>query len=84
MAPSDMMDGRIAAIKQALISNDLGNKVSQGLCVPQAGASSMGGCSTAGQGKGQEGQTLPGATGTALPGTHRRECPWLQGNAQAW
>ncbi|KAF2978589.1 hypothetical protein EK904_006632 [Melospiza melodia maxima] len=28
VAPSDMMDGRIAAIKQALISNDLGNKVS--------------------------------------------------------
>ncbi|XP_039518197.1 delta-aminolevulinic acid dehydratase-like [Pimephales promelas] len=28
IAPSDMMDGRIAAIKQALISNDLGNKVS--------------------------------------------------------
>lgn len=27
IAPSDMMDGRIAAIKQALISNDLGNKV---------------------------------------------------------
>ncbi|TRZ03571.1 hypothetical protein DNTS_013489 [Danionella cerebrum] len=28
IAPSDMMDGRIAAIKQALIANDLGNKVS--------------------------------------------------------
>lgn len=28
IAPSDMMDGRIGAIKQALISNDLGNKVS--------------------------------------------------------
>ncbi|CAM9679846.1 unnamed protein product [Bubo scandiacus] len=28
VAPSDMMDGRIAAIKAALISNDLGNKVS--------------------------------------------------------
>uniref|UniRef100_A0A8C0U5Y3 Delta-aminolevulinic acid dehydratase n=1 Tax=Cyanistes caeruleus TaxID=156563 RepID=A0A8C0U5Y3_CYACU len=28
VAPSDMMDGRIAAMKQALISNDLGNKVS--------------------------------------------------------
>ncbi|XP_005994534.1 delta-aminolevulinic acid dehydratase [Latimeria chalumnae] len=28
VAPSDMMDGRIAAIKKALISNDLGNKVS--------------------------------------------------------
>ncbi|NXK94878.1 HEM2 dehydratase, partial [Formicarius rufipectus] len=28
VAPSDMMDGRIGAIKQALISNDLGNKVS--------------------------------------------------------
>ncbi|KAI5089183.1 delta-aminolevulinic acid dehydratase [Silurus meridionalis] len=26
IAPSDMMDGRIAAIKQALISNDVGNK----------------------------------------------------------
>ncbi|XP_060613217.2 delta-aminolevulinic acid dehydratase [Anolis sagrei] len=28
VAPSDMMDGRIRAIKEALISNDLGNKVS--------------------------------------------------------
>ncbi|XP_010569376.1 PREDICTED: delta-aminolevulinic acid dehydratase isoform X3 [Haliaeetus leucocephalus] len=28
VAPSDMMDGRIAAMKAALISNDLGNKVS--------------------------------------------------------
>lgn len=28
VAPSDMMDGRIAAIKKALISNDMGNKVS--------------------------------------------------------
>ncbi|NXI48999.1 HEM2 dehydratase, partial [Chloroceryle aenea] len=28
VAPSDMMDGRIAAMKEALISNDLGNKVS--------------------------------------------------------
>ncbi|XP_067417632.1 delta-aminolevulinic acid dehydratase [Emydura macquarii macquarii] len=28
VAPSDMMDGRIAAIKEALISNDMGNKVS--------------------------------------------------------
>ncbi|XP_054854410.1 delta-aminolevulinic acid dehydratase isoform X1 [Eublepharis macularius] len=28
VAPSDMMDGRIHAIKEALISNDLGNKVS--------------------------------------------------------
>ncbi|KAK2535519.1 hypothetical protein Q9233_003816 [Columba guinea] len=28
VAPSDMMDGRIAAMKNALISNDLGNKVS--------------------------------------------------------
>lgn len=28
IAPSDMMDGRIGAIKQAIISNDLGNKVS--------------------------------------------------------
>uniref|UniRef100_A0A671SWC2 Delta-aminolevulinic acid dehydratase n=1 Tax=Sinocyclocheilus anshuiensis TaxID=1608454 RepID=A0A671SWC2_9TELE len=28
IAPSDMMDGRIAAIKQALIANDFGNKVS--------------------------------------------------------
>uniref|UniRef100_A0A673GE36 porphobilinogen synthase n=1 Tax=Sinocyclocheilus rhinocerous TaxID=307959 RepID=A0A673GE36_9TELE len=28
IAPSDMMDGRIAAIKQALIANDLGNKAS--------------------------------------------------------
>ncbi|OCT65198.1 hypothetical protein XELAEV_18041436mg [Xenopus laevis] len=28
VAPSDMMDGRIGAIKQALISNNLGNKVS--------------------------------------------------------
>ncbi|XP_066569428.1 delta-aminolevulinic acid dehydratase isoform X2 [Amia ocellicauda] len=28
IAPSDMMDGRIGAIKQALISNNLGNKVS--------------------------------------------------------
>ncbi|XP_009281907.1 PREDICTED: delta-aminolevulinic acid dehydratase [Aptenodytes forsteri] len=28
VAPSDMMDGRIAAMKKALISNDLGNKVS--------------------------------------------------------
>ncbi|XP_040975516.1 delta-aminolevulinic acid dehydratase isoform X3 [Aquila chrysaetos chrysaetos] len=28
VAPSDMMDGRIAAMKVALISNDLGNKVS--------------------------------------------------------
>ncbi|KAE8582088.1 hypothetical protein XENTR_v10019940 [Xenopus tropicalis] len=28
VAPSDMMDGRIGAIKQALVSNDLGNKVS--------------------------------------------------------
>lgn len=27
IAPSDMMDGRIASIKQALISNDFGNKV---------------------------------------------------------
>lgn len=30
VAPSDMMDGRIAAMKNALISNDLGNKVSSG------------------------------------------------------
>lgn len=30
VAPSDMMDGRIAAMKAALISNDLGNKVSSG------------------------------------------------------
>nr|XP_033816572.1 delta-aminolevulinic acid dehydratase isoform X2 [Geotrypetes seraphini] len=28
IAPSDMMDGRIGAIKQALISNDMANKVS--------------------------------------------------------
>nr|XP_020664846.1 delta-aminolevulinic acid dehydratase [Pogona vitticeps] len=28
VAPSDMMDGRIRAIKEALVSNDLGNKVS--------------------------------------------------------
>ena len=28
VAPSDMMDGRIAAIKDALLSNGLGNKVS--------------------------------------------------------
>ncbi|XP_069465893.1 delta-aminolevulinic acid dehydratase [Ambystoma mexicanum] len=28
VAPSDMMDGRIGSIKNALISNDLGNKVS--------------------------------------------------------
>ncbi|KAG7499383.1 delta-aminolevulinic acid dehydratase [Solea senegalensis] len=28
IAPSDMMDGRVGAIKQALISNGLGNKVS--------------------------------------------------------
>ncbi|XP_075375590.1 delta-aminolevulinic acid dehydratase isoform X1 [Mycteria americana] len=28
VAPSDMMDGRVAAMKKALISNDLGNKVS--------------------------------------------------------
>ncbi|KAF4114025.1 hypothetical protein G5714_004248 [Onychostoma macrolepis] len=28
ITPSDMMDGRIAAIKQALIANNLGNKVS--------------------------------------------------------
>ncbi|KAK6470994.1 delta-aminolevulinic acid dehydratase-like isoform X1 [Huso huso] len=28
VAPSDMMDGRIGAIKQALLSNELGNKVS--------------------------------------------------------
>uniref|UniRef100_A0AAY4CGW5 Delta-aminolevulinic acid dehydratase n=1 Tax=Denticeps clupeoides TaxID=299321 RepID=A0AAY4CGW5_9TELE len=28
IAPSDMMDGRVGAIKQALLSNDLGNKVS--------------------------------------------------------
>ncbi|XP_029469243.1 delta-aminolevulinic acid dehydratase isoform X1 [Rhinatrema bivittatum] len=28
VAPSDMMDGRIGAIKQALISNDMANKVS--------------------------------------------------------
>ncbi|XP_010073508.1 PREDICTED: delta-aminolevulinic acid dehydratase, partial [Pterocles gutturalis] len=28
VAPSDMMDGRVAAMKNALISNDLGNKVS--------------------------------------------------------
>ncbi|KAM9325191.1 delta-aminolevulinic acid dehydratase [Gastrophryne carolinensis] len=28
VAPSDMMDGRIGAIKKALISNDMGNKVS--------------------------------------------------------
>lgn len=28
VAPSDMMDGRIGAIKNALLSNDLGNKVS--------------------------------------------------------
>ncbi|KTG04609.1 hypothetical protein cypCar_00005266 [Cyprinus carpio] len=28
IAPSDMMDGRIAAIKQALIANHFGNKVS--------------------------------------------------------
>ncbi|XP_015278592.1 PREDICTED: delta-aminolevulinic acid dehydratase [Gekko japonicus] len=28
VAPSDMMDGRIRAIKEALISNDMGNKVS--------------------------------------------------------
>lgn len=27
IAPSDMMDGRVRAIKQALISNGLGNKV---------------------------------------------------------
>lgn len=27
IAPSDMMDGRIRAIKQALLSNGLGNKV---------------------------------------------------------
>ncbi|KFR15844.1 Delta-aminolevulinic acid dehydratase, partial [Opisthocomus hoazin] len=30
VAPSDMMDGRVAAIKVVLISNDLGNKVSSG------------------------------------------------------
>lgn len=28
VAPSDMMDGRIHAIKEALVANDLGNKVS--------------------------------------------------------
>ncbi|XP_028664584.1 delta-aminolevulinic acid dehydratase [Erpetoichthys calabaricus] len=28
IAPSDMMDGRVGAIKQALLSNNLGNKVS--------------------------------------------------------
>ncbi|XP_078281912.1 delta-aminolevulinic acid dehydratase [Rhinoraja longicauda] len=28
VAPSDMMDGRVGSIKQALVSNDLGNKVS--------------------------------------------------------
>eukprot|EP00062_Callorhinchus_milii_P014823 gi/632964411/ref/XP_007898386.1/ PREDICTED: delta-aminolevulinic acid dehydratase isoform X1 [Callorhinchus milii] len=28
VAPSDMMDGRVGAMKQALISNDMGNKVS--------------------------------------------------------
>lgn len=30
MAPSDMMDGRIAAMKEALISNNMGNKVGRG------------------------------------------------------
>ncbi|XP_034507356.1 delta-aminolevulinic acid dehydratase-like, partial [Ailuropoda melanoleuca] len=28
VAPSDMMDGRICAIKEALLANDMGNKVS--------------------------------------------------------
>lgn len=32
VAPSDMMDGRVGAIKQALIANDMGNKVGGG-CV---------------------------------------------------
>ena len=27
IAPSDMMDGRVRAIKQALMSNEMGNKV---------------------------------------------------------
>lgn len=32
IAPSDMMDGRVRAIKQALISNGLGNKVNVLYC----------------------------------------------------
>ena len=33
VAPSDMMDGRIAAIKDALLNNGVGNKVSIMRCV---------------------------------------------------
>ena len=31
IAPSDMMDGRVRAIKQALMSNEMGNKVHQSM-----------------------------------------------------
>ena len=37
VAPSDMMDGRIAAIKDALLNNGVGNKVSIMRCVTAFG-----------------------------------------------
>lgn len=80
MAPSDMMDGRIAAIKQALISNDLGNKVSQGAAC--ATSHIHGRLQYSRTGQVAEEQSPLGATGIALP-QHTQEGDVL-GWAQAW
>lgn len=77
VAPSDMMDGRIAAMKQALISNDLGNKVSQGPVCATGTSHSRGGCST-GTGQAAEGQTTPWCHGQCPASAQTGgEWPWM-------
>lgn len=81
IAPSDMMDGRIAAIKAALISNDLGNKVSTGSACAKGRTGAQGEAAQQDPDKQWEKQTP-----TLLRTCHRhfpalvhtrRECPWL-------
>ena len=82
VAPSDMMDGRIAAMKKALISNDLGNKVSSGSACAE-GRGDVHGEAAPQQdlGKQREKQTptLPRMCHRHFPAlVHTgRECPWL-------
>lgn len=79
MAPSDMMDGRIAAIKQGLISNDLGNKVSQGPACATGRSHIQGRLQHRGPGRVAGGANPHlGATGTSLP---RRT---QEGNVLGW
>lgn len=79
VAPSDMMDGRIAAIKQALISNDLGNKVSQGPVCATGTSHPHGKLQHSwDRASGRRSKPLLGATGIALS-RHTQE-----GNVLGW